>query len=88
MAEFLSMLCCALLLETKIEKSFFIYIDLIVNKNRQKEEGYWKDEQWTIKIFKRYDEVEERDINIANVIEPAEATGLIKKAIKKLWRDN
>ena len=88
MAEFLSMLCCALLLETKIEKSFFIYIDLIVNKNRQKEEGYWKDEQWTIKIFKRYDEVEERDINIANVIEPAEAIGLIKKAIKKLWRDN
>ena len=82
------MLCCALLLETKIEKSFFIYIDLIVNKNRQKEEGYWKDEQWTIKIFKRYDEVEERDINIANVIEPAEAIGLIKKAIKKLWRDN
>ena len=88
MAEFLSILCCALLLETKIEKSFFIYIDLIVNKNRQKEEGYWKDEQWTIKIFKRYDEVEERDINIANVIEPAEAIGLIKKAIKKLWRDN
>ena len=88
MAEFLSMLCCALLLETKIEKSFFIYIDLIVNKNRQKEEGYWKDEQWTIKIFKRYDEVEERDINIANVIEPAEAIGLMKKAIKKLWRDN
>ena len=40
MTEFLSMLCCALLLETKIEKSFFIYIDLIVNKNRQKEEGY------------------------------------------------
>ena len=74
------MLCCALLLETKIEKSFFIYIDLIVNKNRQKEEGYWKDEQWTIKIFKRYDEVEERDINIANVIEPAEAIGLMKKA--------
>lgn len=88
MEEFLSMLCCALLLETKIEKSFFIYIDLIVNKNRQKEEGYWKDEQWTIKIFKRYDEVEERDINIANVIEPAEAIGLMKKAIKKLWRDN
>ena len=82
------MLCCALLLETKIEKSFFIYIDLIVNKNRQKEEGYWKDEQWTIKIFKRYDEVEERDISIANVIEPAEAIGLMKKAIKKLWRDN
>ena len=78
------MLCC---LKQKLKKVFF-YIDLVVNKNLQKEEGYWKGEQWTIKISKRDDEVEERDINIANVIEPAEAIGLMKKAIKKLWRDN
>ena len=86
MAEFLSMLCCALLLETKIEKSFFIYIDLIVNKNRQKEEGYWKDEQWTIKISKRDDEVEERDINIAQRDRACRSNSIDKKSYKKTMK--
>ena len=78
------MLCFAA--RNKKLKKVFFYIDLIVNKNRQKEEGYWKDEQWTIKISKGDDEVEERDINIAQRDRACRSNSIDKKSYKKTMK--